>query len=101
MLTNGVVLVCVDICRIYPNGRGHYAIGSPDGKVLRPGQALTIVVAGHEITGTIQASEQGDYLRTDDGTTCGLCAGMRVIPTIQDRAPHLLVEDIDLSAGVL
>lgn len=59
---------------IYPAGRGHFALGSPDGKVLHPGLPLTILVAGHQVNGTIQASELGDR--------CGLCACMRVVATI-------------------
>ncbi len=67
---------------IYPAGRGHYALGSPDGKVLAPGQRVEIVLAGYQIAGVVQKSEQGDYLRAEDGTTCGLCACMRVVATI-------------------
>lgn len=67
------------VVAIYPAGRGHYALGSPDGEVLLPGRPLTVLVAGHEISGIIQAHSLGDYLRADDGTTCGLCAYMRVV----------------------
>ena len=74
----------VGIVPIYPTGRGHFALGSPDGKVLHPGLPLTIVIAGHQIDGTIQASDLGDYLRAKDGTTCGLCASMRVVATMQE-----------------
>lgn len=67
------------IIPIYPTGRGRFALGSPDGKVLHPGSPLTILVAGHQVNGIIQASDLGDYLRTEDGTSCGLCACMHVV----------------------
>lgn len=73
------------LTRIYPNGRGHYALGSPDGSVLLPGQPLTVLVAGHQIAGTVAHSDQGDYLRAEDETICGLCARMQVVPSAQTR----------------
>jgi len=73
------------IVPIYPTGRGRFALGSPDGPVLHPGRELTVLVAGHQVNGIIQASEQGDYLRAEDGTICGLCACMRVVATIQQE----------------
>lgn len=71
------------IVSIYPNGRGRYALGSPDGATLLPGQPLTVLLSGHEITGTLEHGDQGDYLRTPDGTICGLCANMRVMSSSQ------------------
>ena len=32
--------------KIYPNGQGRFALGSPDGKELLPGQQLTMLLAG-------------------------------------------------------
>lgn len=72
----------VGIVPIYPTGRGRYALGSPDGNVLFPGRELTVLVAGHQITGTVQASDLGDYLQLENGDRCGLCACMRAVATI-------------------
>jgi hypothetical protein len=67
------------IVPIFPAGRGHFALGSPDGDLLFPGDSLTIVLAGYRITGTIQSSERGDYLQLPDGGRCGLCACMKTL----------------------
>lgn len=67
---------------IYPTGRGHFALGSPDGTVLWPGHPLTVLFTEHAIAGTIRTSELGDYLQAPNGDRCGLCAGMRVIAPI-------------------
>lgn len=67
---------------IYPTGWGRFALNSPDGPVLHPGRPLTILVAGHEIEGTVQASDLGDYLQLPDGDRCGLCACMRAVATL-------------------
>src|SRR4051794_9696662 len=64
---------------IYPTGQGHFALHSPDGLPLFPGDSLTILLAGHQMTGTIQASDQGDYLQLPDGDRCGLCACMKIV----------------------
>ncbi|MEO9027614.1 MAG: hypothetical protein ABI413_02260 [Ktedonobacteraceae bacterium] len=69
----------VGVIPIYPAGRGHYALGSPDGSVLQPGQRIEIVLAGHQIAGTVRKGEQSDYLLAEDGTICGLCACMCVV----------------------
>jgi hypothetical protein len=74
-----------DIVSIYPAGRGHYALGSPDGEVLVPGQRVEILLAGHQIAGMVQKSELGDYLQLADGTTCGLCSRMRVVACKQEQ----------------
>ena len=70
---------------IYPIGRGHYALGSPDGKKLFPGESITILLAGYQIKGMIHPSECGDYLRAEDGTICGLRACMRVVATVSQE----------------
>jgi len=64
---------------IYPTGWGRFALNSPDGDVLYPGFPLTVVIAGHQIDGTIQTSDLGDYLQLPDGGRCGLCACMQVV----------------------
>lgn len=67
------------IVSMYPTGRGHFALGSPDGDPLFPGDSLTILLAGHQMTGTIQRSDLGDYLQLSNGERCGLCACMRAV----------------------
>jgi transcriptional regulator with XRE-family HTH domain len=65
---------------IYPTDWGRFALGSPSGKVLYPGQWVEIFLAGYRIAGTIYAGALGDYFQSADGTSCcGLCAGMCVI----------------------
>lgn len=64
---------------MYPAGRGHFALGSPDGYPLFPGEPLTILLAGYQMTGTIRESDFGDYLQLENGDRCGLCAGMHAI----------------------
>jgi hypothetical protein len=73
------------VISIYPAGLGHYALGSPDGKVLHPGIPLTVLLAGHQVNGIIRSSELGDYLQLQDGDRCGLCACTRVVATIQEQ----------------
>ena len=68
--------------KIYPTGRGHFALGSPDGTAVFPGDALTVLLAGRRVTGTIRPGSQGDYLQLADGSCCSLCACMRVVPTV-------------------
>jgi transcriptional regulator with XRE-family HTH domain len=71
---------------IYPTGWGRFALGSPSGEVLYPGQSVEILLAGYRIVGTIHASALGDYFQSMDGTSrCGLCAGMYVIASQCDR----------------
>jgi hypothetical protein len=68
------------IVPIFPAGRGHFALGSPDGDLLIPGDSLTIILAGHQITGTIRASDRGDFLQLpNEGGRCGLCACMHAV----------------------
>ncbi len=64
---------------VYPTGWGRYALNSPDGPVLHPGRSLTIMIAGHQITGILRAGSLGDYLQLENGDRCGLCACMRVV----------------------
>ena len=65
---------------IYPTDWGRFALGSPSGKVLYPGQWVEIWLAGYRIAGMIYAGAPGDYFQSADGMSCcGLCAGMRVI----------------------
>jgi hypothetical protein len=78
------------VVSIYPTGRGRFALGSPDGKVLLPGSPLTVLLAGHQVNGTIQTSELGDYLRAEDGTICGLYASMRVVAAIQEQEAEVV-----------
>jgi hypothetical protein len=63
---------------IYPAGQGHFALGSPDGQMLHPGQQIEVVLADIQITGTVRKSDLGDYLQLANGERCGLCACMRV-----------------------
>lgn len=86
---------------IYPNGRGHYALGHPDGEVLYPGQNIEIVFAGFQIAGMVQKSDLGDYFLLHSGDRCGLCARMRVVLCAQGCTRQLSVEGIDLSAGIV
>ena len=68
--------------KIYPTGQGHFALGSPDGPAVFPGDSLTVLLAGRRVTGTIRPGSQGDYLQLADGSCCGLCACMRVVATV-------------------
>lgn len=70
---------------VYPTGRGCYAFDQPDGVVLFPGTDVEVVFAGVKLTGTVQRGDLGDYLLLSTGETCGLCPGMRVIPSELDR----------------
>lgn len=84
---------------IFPAGRGHFALGSPDGELLVPGDALTVVLAGHQITGTVQASDRGDFLQLPDGGCCGLCACMKtmVVPSKLSLAEQIRAAYYDTS----
>ncbi|HEX7737215.1 MAG TPA: hypothetical protein VF458_20385 [Ktedonobacteraceae bacterium] len=69
--------------KIFPTGQqGHYALGSPDGCPLHPGDPLTVLVAGRRLTGIIQSGSQGDYIQLSDGSRCGLCPCMRVVNAV-------------------
>lgn len=66
---------------IYPDGGGHFALGSPDGRILYQGEAIEILLGGQWIAGRIQWSHNGDYFAAlADGTVCGLCARSQVRP---------------------
>lgn len=72
--------------RIYPDGGGHFALGSPDGRVLRHGEAVAIALGGFWIPGVIAWSHNGDYFTAYvDQTVCGLYARMHV-RTCQDES---------------
>lgn len=64
---------------IFPTSQGQYALGSPDGAILRPEQQIKIVFAGRKITGTVIRGPQGYLFRAKDGSVCGLCPNMRVV----------------------
>lgn len=70
---------------VYPTGRGRYAFERPDGVVLHPGKRLELPLAGARLAATVQHSDLGDYLLLATGERCGLCPGMRVIPSASDR----------------
>jgi hypothetical protein len=66
---------------IYPsiNNHNHYAIGSPDGRELRQGEAVEILLGGFRIPGFIEYDSNGDYFKAMTGQSiCGLYAGMKV-----------------------
>jgi hypothetical protein len=70
---------------VYPTGQGRYAFDQPDGVVLFPGKGVEVVFAGVRLAGTVQRGDLGDYLLLATGEKCGLCPGMRVIPSPLDR----------------
>lgn len=63
---------------MYPDGNGHYALGSPDGQVLCPDEAIAIYVGGQWIEGNVIWESNGDYFLAADRSICGLYAQMRV-----------------------
>jgi hypothetical protein len=67
------------IVPIYPTGAGHYALCAPDGVELRAGLPIKIFLAGQQLPGQIQWSPNGDYIRFDDETLCGLHPAMCVV----------------------
>lgn len=76
---------------IYPsiNDRKHYALGSPDGRELRRGEAVEILLGGFRIPGFIEYGTNGDYFTAMIGKSiCGLYAGMKV---------HLVTRKITVS----
>ena len=71
----------MDEWTIYPslNDGNHYALGSPDGRELRRGEAVAILLGGFHISGFIEYSCNGDYFTaTTDQSICGLSAGMKI-----------------------
>ena len=71
----------MDEWTIYPslNNRNRYALGSPDGRELRRGEAVAILLGGFRIPGFIEYSDNGDYFMAMTGRSiCGLSAGMKV-----------------------
>lgn len=66
---------------IYPSiqNHNHYAIGSPDGRELRQGEAVEILLGGFRIPGLVEYSSNGDYFTAMTGQSiCGLYAGMKL-----------------------
>ncbi len=65
---------------IYPNGRGAFACGSPDGRDLRDGQGLEVLLGGRWIPGFIEehAHLPIRFIALNDQSACGLCAGMHI-----------------------
>jgi hypothetical protein len=63
---------------IYPVHR-HFAVGSPDGPVLRSGEHIQIVLAGQYLVGRVRWSERGDFFQGEDQTVCGLYPCMQVV----------------------
>ena len=71
----------MDEWTIYPslNNSTRYALGSPDGRELRQGEAVEILLGGFLIPGFIEHSANGDYFMARTGQSiCGLYAGMKV-----------------------
>jgi len=71
----------MDEWTIYPslNNSSHYALGSPDGRELRRGEAVEILLGGFRIPGFIEYSPNGDYFMARTGQSiCGLSAGMKL-----------------------
>jgi hypothetical protein len=72
--------------------RGRYALDDPvSGQDITSGQPLLILLGGHWIEGSIehagelyalehaaQPVSSGYYFLANDGSVCGLCAGMKV-----------------------
>ncbi len=65
---------------IYPTGWGTFACGSPDGRELRDGQALDMLLGGRWIAGFIEhlPHAAARFIAQDDQRPCGLCPEMRV-----------------------
>lgn len=65
---------------IYPTGTGAFACGSPDGRELRDGQGLEVLLGGRWIPGFIEehARLPFRFIALDDQSACGLCAGMHI-----------------------
>lgn len=71
----------MDEWTIYPslNDGKHYALGSPDGRELKRGEVVEILLGGFFIPGYIEYSANGDYFSAMTGKSiCGLYAGMKV-----------------------
>jgi hypothetical protein len=67
------------IIPIYPTGRGHYALGSPDGAELRAGLPINVLLAGQQLSGQVKWSGAGDYIQFSDQSFCGLYPAMQVV----------------------
>jgi hypothetical protein len=75
-----------NILPVYPNGSGHYALGTPDGVVLRSGVPVLVVLAGQQIPGHIRWSERGDFFEAADQSICGLYPAMQVAVATSGQA---------------
>lgn len=73
------------IVPIYLTGRGHYALGSPDGAELNAGASIKVLLAGRRLPGQVHWSPNGDYIQFDDETFCGLYPAMCVVPPLVDK----------------
>ena len=74
--------------RIYPRGSdGDFALGSPDGRMLRDGEMVEIRLGEVRVMGFIehQLHSTARFV-AEDGSVCGLCAGMWIgVPRIALR----------------
>ena len=81
----------MDEWTIYPsiNNSNRYALGSPDGRELRRGEAVEILLDGYRIPGFIEYSPNGDYFMSMAGhSICGLHAGMKIyLATLKATVP--------------
>lgn len=79
---------------VVSSNRGRYALNHPGGRDLTSGDALEIQLGGHWIAGHAEHCGQsyawgympipqaGYVFYAEDGSTCGLCVGMKVrLPT--------------------
>jgi hypothetical protein len=79
---------------IYPsiNNHNRYALGSPDGRELKRGEKIEILLGGFRIPGFIEYSTNGDYFSALTGQSiCGLYAGRVHLVTRKMKAPHCLI----------
>jgi hypothetical protein len=68
--------------------RGRYALDDPQGPDVTSGQPLSIWLSGQWIAGRVEGGSyvddgscgphEGYAFYADDGSTCGLCIGMKV-----------------------
>ena len=59
------------------SGTGAFACGSPDGRVLRDGQALEVFLGGRWVSGSLahHAHQSPQFVASSDQSICGLaCA---------------------------
>lgn len=81
---------------IYPDGEGHFALDSPDGRTLQQSEIVEISLGGFWIPGAVTWNHNGDYFTAlFDKTVCGLCARMQVRPFQNE----VLIADRDKQQG--